>query len=195
MFGGLVQKVLDKSRKPQTRRSLLTALIVDEIFFLLISPWFLILPAYVIARRIPLAYPPVLRWVVGIPATALGLAFSLWAVRSQWTRGAGTPSLNAPTQRLVVAGPYRWCRNPIQLGSSAYILGLGTLLFSPTTGFIAGITALLVGILYIKLVEEKELCIRFGEEYEAYRRDTPLLIPCGRLFRTPGRGSRTITRS
>jgi protein-S-isoprenylcysteine O-methyltransferase Ste14 len=195
LFGGLVQKVLDKSRKPQTRRSLLSALLLDEIFFLLISPWFLIVPAYVIARRLPLAYPPAARWVVGTVATVAGLAYSLWAVRSQWRFGGGTPSLNAPTRHLVMAGPYRWCRNPIQLGSSTYILGLGTLVFSLTTGLIAGVTALLVGIVYIKLVEEKELCIRFGEEYEAYRRDTPLLIPCGRLFRKSARETHTITRS
>ena len=108
---------------------------------------------------------------------AFGLVLSLWAVRHQWTMGKGTPSLNAPTQRLVVTGPYRLCRNPIQLGALLYVLGLGTLTFSLNTGLLALGAGLIVGVVYIKGVEEKELVARFGEAYEAYRRRTPFLIP------------------
>jgi ubiquinone/menaquinone biosynthesis C-methylase UbiE len=68
------------------------------------------------------------------------------------------------------------------LGSSAYILGLGTLAFSLTTGTIAGVTALLVGVFYIKFVEEKELRARFGNAYDDYCRQTPFLLPLGNLF-------------
>lgn len=32
-------------------------------------------------------------------------------------------------------------------------------------------------LLYLKRVEEKELAERFGEEYVAYRREVPFLIP------------------
>jgi protein-S-isoprenylcysteine O-methyltransferase Ste14 len=33
-------------------------------------------------------------------------------------------------------------------------------------------------ILYIKLVEEKEMQSRFGQEYLAYKQQTSFLIPC-----------------
>jgi len=36
---------------------------------------------------------------------------------------------------------------------------------------------LLFSTTYIKLVEEKELEARFGEEYREYKRKTPFLIP------------------
>jgi protein-S-isoprenylcysteine O-methyltransferase Ste14 len=37
---------------------------------------------------------------------------------------------------------------------------------------------------YIKLVEEKELAARFGEEYRAYREGAPFILP--RLTRKDG---------
>jgi protein-S-isoprenylcysteine O-methyltransferase Ste14 len=46
---------------------------------------------------------------------------------------------------------------------------------------VAALTALL--LVYIKRMEEKELAERFGEEYVAYRRDVPFIIP-----RMPRRG-------
>jgi protein-S-isoprenylcysteine O-methyltransferase Ste14 len=32
-------------------------------------------------------------------------------------------------------------------------------------------------LVYLKRVEEKELAERFGEDYQAYRRDVPFIIP------------------
>jgi len=46
---------------------------------------------------------------------------------------------------------------------------------------VAAFAALL--LVYIKRMEEKELAERFGEEYLAYRRDVPFIIP-----RIPRRG-------
>ncbi|RPJ24931.1 MAG: hypothetical protein EHM35_15960 [Planctomycetaceae bacterium] len=40
---------------------------------------------------------------------------------------------------------------------------------------VAAFAALLLA--YIKRMEEKELAERFGEEYLAYRRDVPFIIP------------------
>ena len=33
-------------------------------------------------------------------------------------------------------------------------------------------------LIYIKRVEEKEMEIRFGQDYLAYKQQTPFLIPC-----------------
>ena len=178
MLNGLVKKILIKSLKQQTRRHQLVCLVLDETFFLIIVPWLLIFPAHWISQWFPVMnIPSCAVMVAGIFAILAGLFYSLWAVLCQWRQGSGTPSLNAPTQHLVISGPYRLSRNPIQLGSSVYILGLGTLTFSLAAGIIAGSTALILGILYIKAVEEKELRIRFGDAFESYYRQTPFLIP------------------
>ena len=41
--------------------------------------------------------------------------------------------------------------------------------------FVAVFAALL--IIYLKTIEEKELAIRFGEEYLAYKKSTPFILP------------------
>jgi len=62
---------------------------------------------------------------------------------------------------------------------------LGTIMaFSGIVVMIGSYTSLLFVILftmilivYIKLVEEKELELRFGKEYVDYKNDTPFIIP------------------
>jgi len=80
------------------------------------------------------------------------------------------------TQKLVIKRPYTYCRNPMALGTTAFYLGVAT-----WTGSISALILALiypVGILvYIKLVEEKELEQRFGLEYLEYKRRTRFLIP------------------
>ena len=63
------------------------------------------------------------------------------------------------------------------LGAILYYFGLGSLLFSLTAGFFAFLLGLLVGGLYHRFVEEKELVLKFGKEYEAYRKRVPFLVP------------------
>ena len=80
------------------------------------------------------------------------------------------------TQKLVVKRPYTYCRNPMTLGTTAFYFGIATWTGSLSALILASIYP--VGILiYIKLVEEKELEQRFGLEYLEYKRRTPFLIP------------------
>jgi len=56
------------------------------------------------------------------------------------------------------------------------ITGLGLLVNS--FGFIAiGLIIPLAYLVFIKLVEEKELAARFGQEYLEYKKRVPFLIP------------------
>ena len=90
--------------------------------------------------------------------------------------GRGTPAPIAPTQKLIVDGPYRKRRNPMLLGATIYCLGVGTILESITIGLIMSFLVLTLGTCYGKFIEEKELRIRFGQEYEEYKEKTPFLI-------------------
>ena len=45
------------------------------------------------------------------------------------------------------------------------------------TGIVCFILGAVVGSLYHKLIEEKELELRFGDEYKEYKKVTPFLFP------------------
>jgi protein-S-isoprenylcysteine O-methyltransferase Ste14 len=115
-------------------------------------------------------------WLEGV--AALGIASTLWCssffdhadffgLRQAWHGRVEA------TQRLYIVGPYRWVRHPLMIGVLLFLWGHPVM--SPTLLVLSG------GLtLYIFLAlpwEERELARTFGEEYEAYRRDVPLLIP------------------
>lgn len=118
----------------------------------------------------------VLSYVVGGLLVILGLTFGVWSVASQLTRGRGTPVPLMPTRELLTGGPYRYCRNPMTLGAILAYLGFGA-----GAGTIMGIALALcfaaLLVLYLKLLEERELAERFGEAYLAYRGSVPFIIP------------------
>ena len=106
-----------------------------------------------------------------------GLFSLIWSVTIQIHIGKGTPVPLAPTQNLIITGPYKLCRNPIHFGTIIYYLGVGTLVGSLTIGIMSFLLGLILFSFYNKFVEEKELLLRFGKEYGAYKRNTPFLIP------------------
>lgn len=71
------------------------------------------------------------------------------------------------TSRLVTVGIYRWSRNPQNVGSAIFLLGLA-LLARSGVALLMAICFWLGFRLYLP-VEEKFLARRFGERYEAYR--------------------------
>jgi protein-S-isoprenylcysteine O-methyltransferase Ste14 len=114
--------------------------------------------------------------IVGLLFIVVGWLFANWTIKVQFSMGKGTPIPLMPTQKLVVRGPYTYCRNPMTLGTTLFYLGIAIWLGSFSAvglGLIypAGIS------IYIKLIEEKELEERFGSEYFEYKKRTPFLIP------------------
>ena len=97
-----------------------------------------------------------------------------------WILGGGTPSLLAPTKELVTIGPYRYVRNPIQIGQGIFFIGLGLYLQSPAV-LLFSAAWLLFCHLYVVLIEEGSLKKKFGEAYEEYCRAVPRWIPSARL--------------
>ncbi len=88
---------------------------------------------------------------------------------------------------LVTNGIYQYTRNPIYIGISMTICGIGLILLNTGVVF-GGIAWLLLTCIQCKR-EERELEIRFGDRYRCYKKQTPMLFPHARiLFRagTPG---------
>jgi len=114
--------------------------------------------------------------VLGGLLMVLGFSLGFWSVITQLDRGRGTPLPVMPTQELLTEGPFRYCRNPMTLGTILAYLGIGV-----GVGTIAG-TVLVLGLAgslltYLKRFEEGELAERFGEAYLAYKREVPFIIP------------------
>ena len=114
--------------------------------------------------------------IIAIFLSILGLIFALWSVQVQFKVGKGTPAPIMPTQELVVIGPYLYCRNPMYFGAIILYLGIVVL-----TGSLSSFGILIIMIsalfIYIKLIEEKELKIRFGQDYLKYSKKTSFFIP------------------
>jgi len=127
------------------------------------------------------------RWGFRLPfppgATALGAvvlvlasALGIWSAVSMSTRGGGTPLPVAMPNRLVVAGPYRWVRNPMALAGIVQAVAVGLLLQS----WMVVLYALIGSLVWNHLVrpfEEADLAQRFGPAFDRYRSGVRCWLP------------------
>lgn len=108
-----------------------------------------------------------------------GLILAIWTVILFRKIGKGTPAPWDPPKKLVIAGPYRYVRNPMLSGVFMILLAEAFYFqsFAITLWFLIFIAA---NLIYFPLSEEPGLRKRFGQEYEEYCRNVPRFIP--RLF-------------
>ncbi|MFJ5957462.1 methyltransferase family protein [Paenarthrobacter sp. NPDC092416] len=118
----------------------------------------------------PFTHP--LGTVILVLASALGISSAL----TMSTRGDGTPLPSAMPNRLVIAGPYRWIRNPMALAGIAQGAAIGLIMGSwlVVTYAIAGS---LLWNYAVRPLEEADLRERFGEEFQRYRETVRCWIP------------------
>ena len=108
---------------------------------------------------------------------AFGLFLAIWSVRTFYTKGGdGTPGPWRPVSNLIISGPYRYVRNPMILGVVNLLL-FETALFSSISFLLWAIVFFVGNIIYFIFFEEKELIKRFGEDYEEYKNEVPMLFP------------------
>lgn len=149
------------------------------VIFLILSPFVIFQISYYLADFIPLSFPRTVELIIMAVALFVSLFLMTWALFELWIKGKGTPAPITPTSSLVVTGPYRWFRNPIELGTNIYFLALGIFFDSLVTGVLCMFFGLVLGIAYIKFIEEKEMLVRFGESYAKYLHNVPFMpFPC-----------------
>jgi protein-S-isoprenylcysteine O-methyltransferase Ste14 len=173
---GFVETLVGWSRRETGTTYKLLSLAAGSLFFLCLLPGLLTWIGVVVGFP-PVSISPLTAALVITLGLASGASLLGWATLTQWQRGRGTPAPVAPTARLIVEGPYRLCRNPIELGAILFYLGFGTLFGSLGAGLFASLGALILGSAYHRFVEERELLARFGDDYRRYRARTPFLIP------------------
>ena len=127
------------------------------------------------------------RWAVALPfpkfavpggVVVLGLASGLgvWSAVVMSTLGDGTPLPSAMPNRLVIAGPYRWIRNPMAVAGIVQGTAIGIILQSWLVVAYA-VVGSLVWNYAIRPLEESDLKERFGEEFQQYRDTVRCWIP------------------
>lgn len=155
----------------------IVSLILGTLAFFILAPIALGLIGRAIAKYMPIHLPRIVEVSIGTAGISGGLAFLLWSVSTFWRVGRGTPVPMASPVKLVTVGPFKYTRNPIKLGAFLFYFGLGVIWDGLMTGLVMAAIAVMLGTLYHKSVEEKELALRFGDEYERYRKRTSFLIP------------------
>ncbi len=156
----------------------LLALIPAFFLFVLIFPYLLVilLPRLDDWLQFPDLHHGLVNSLIGIPLILIGGVYGFWSIYAQLSRASGTPLPMMPTQKLLIDGPFKQCRNPMTFGTITAYLGVGILVGSLSSIiFILIIGALL--LTYLKRIEEHELEMRFGEEYVAYKKNTPMFFP------------------
>ena len=111
--------------------------------------------------------------VIGfIGASALGL----WSAWSMASRGEGTPLPTATASRLVLAGPYHWIRNPMATAGILQGITVGWWLGSAVVVAYA-CAGIPIWHFLVRPSEEADLLLRFGHDYQSYRKSVRLWIP------------------
>jgi protein-S-isoprenylcysteine O-methyltransferase Ste14 len=173
----LIDFLLRLSGKNHSKRYKIISLILGSTFFLVILPGIFIVIGFFIKNYITIKSNKIIELIVSIIGIITGLYFLIWSTLTQWKIGNGTPAPNAPTNHLIIIGPYKYCRNPIEFGAILYYLGIGTFIGGIIVGIISCILGFSVGSIYHKFIEEKELEKRFGENYIKYKQNTPFVFP------------------
>jgi protein-S-isoprenylcysteine O-methyltransferase Ste14 len=178
MRRGLIDGAVNLAKREHSVPARLLTLAGAGLVFVVIIPLALLVVGPAIDGAVGL---PRLDWgwlsiAAGSLLAGAGGVLALWSVYVQITLGRGTPIPLVPTQKLIVIPPYTYCRNPMILGTITMYSGVAVV-----AGSIAALLLVMLGMVlpltYVKAVEEKELAIRFGREYEDYRRTTPFILP------------------
>ncbi|MHC6229410.1 methyltransferase family protein [Arthrobacter sp. MMS24-T111] len=112
----------------------------------------------------------------GVAILILASALGIWSAAVMSTLGDGTPLPSVMANRLVVAGPYRWIRNPMAVAGIVQGAAVGLILQS---WLVVGYAVLgsLVWNYAVRPLEEADLSKRFGQEFQRYRETVRCWIP------------------
>jgi protein-S-isoprenylcysteine O-methyltransferase Ste14 len=113
---------------------------------------------------------------VGVLVLLAASALGIRAAVVMSTLGGGTPLPSAMPNRMVIAGPYRWVRNPMALAGIVQGAAVGLILSSwLVVGY--ALAGSLVWNYVVRPHEEADLEQRFGDDFRGYRNAVRCWIP------------------
>ena len=123
---------------------------------------------------IAFARPSVVTLAVGTGVAVIGLLIRAWA--SGHIRKA---------RELAISGPYAYTRNPLYVGS--FLMGVGFTVAGGVWWLALLFSGLYIGIyLPVMRVEMDDIRTIFGDEFDEYARNVPMLIPRVTVWRKTG---------
>ncbi len=172
------ERLLDQAEREYSAGKRLLALMIEGILFLVILPAALLYFSSQLDGlfELPRVAFGVVNVGLGCSLIVTGILLAWWAIYVQFTIGRGTPVPLMATRQLIIEKPYLYCRNPMALGAMVAYFGVAILIGSVSAVILVAAGSVLL-LVYIKLLEEKEMEVRFGEAYQEYRRETPFIIP------------------
>ena len=112
--------------------------------------------------------PPQWTSIIGIMLMSFGGVLALACVGLFVMRGKGTGAPFEPPREFVVAGPYRYVRNPMYIGGWLALIGFGLYEHSLSI-LLFSLPWLLLVHLFVVFYEEPNLERRFGQSYLNYK--------------------------
>lgn len=113
---------------------------------------------------------------LSIPFWLIGSLVVLWCFWDFAFKGRGTPVPMDPPKELVIAGLYRYVRNPIYMG--VLLIFLGHFLWFGYWALLVYALVAFIGVhLFVVGYEEPTLKKKFGQPYERYMQNVPRWIP------------------
>ncbi len=122
---------------------------------------------------ISLAAATVTITLIALACLAIGAMLRVWGTASLGSGVMRDPVMQS--SQLVAAGPYRYLRNPLYLGT--WLLGLATSILMPLTGAAFFLPAFTLFLLFLISTEERFLTAQLGDAYQQYCRRVPRLWP------------------
>lgn len=114
--------------------------------------------------------------LIGVPVLVLGTLVLLRCIWDFARKGIGTLAPVDPPRHLVVAGLYRYVRNPMYVG--VFLILLGELFLVWITAFLGYVACFAVAVnVFVMGYEEPTLRRLFGQEYDDYCRRVGRWIP------------------
>jgi protein-S-isoprenylcysteine O-methyltransferase Ste14 len=110
--------------------------------------------------------------------TAIASALVAWLWRASGTaylRRDVVFASDVQRDRLIVAGPFRYVRNPLYLGNM--FLALGIAIMAPPLGFAIIVAGNAVFVALLAAEESRELARMYGATYDAFRAAVPAFVP------------------
>ena len=117
--------------------------------------------------------------LIGLTLVVLGITLAILCVLTLAVIGKGTPAPFDPPRRLVMAGPYRFVRNPMYIGAGLALFGAAIFYRSLALALYAAVFVIITH-LFVMLYEEPHLRRVFGQPYDDYLKTVHRWIPTWR---------------
>ncbi|MBW2938046.1 isoprenylcysteine carboxylmethyltransferase family protein [Aureisphaera sp. CAU 1614] len=147
------------------------SLFIRNLFFTILQPGLVagLIPFWITGFRINNIFVKVwqLHHYIGTIVFLIGFVIMIWCIISFAVKGRGTLSPIDPTKRLVVAGLYKFSRNPMYVGVTLILIGESAY-FQSVELWIYALFVFITFNIFAILIEEPRLRKDFGEDYKRY---------------------------